>query len=77
MDGIPMIGLTQRQKSILAYLKVHTQRNGYPPSMREVGDFLGGVSTNAVNGHYKALESKGYIKRIPNTARAIQLTQPK
>lgn len=72
-----MNGLTQRQKSILAYMRGQTQRNGYPPSMREVGDFLGGVSTNAVSGHYKALEAKGYIKRTPNTSRAIQFTQPK
>jgi repressor LexA len=65
--------LTERQKSILAFLSDYTAEKGYTPSMRDVGDFLGGVSTNAVEGHYKALEKKGYIARTPRIARSLRI----
>jgi repressor LexA len=69
--------LTQRQKAVVAYIKGYSQEKGYTPSMREVGDFLGGVSTNAVEGYYKALENKGYIIRTPRIARSLRLCEPR
>ena len=69
--------LTQRQKGVLAYIKSYTTQKGYTPSMRDVGDFLGGVSTNAVEGYYRALENKGYIVRTPRIARSLRLCEPR
>jgi repressor LexA len=69
--------LTSRQRMVVAYIKGYTHTKGYTPSMREVADFLGGVSTNAVEGYYKALESKGYIIRTPRLARSLRLCEPR
>jgi repressor LexA len=68
-----MQGLTQRQKECLKAIERISRSNGYPPSMREISDALGGISTNAVFGHLNALQAKGYIKRDPAIARSIQL----
>jgi SOS-response transcriptional repressor LexA len=68
-----MSKLTERQESIVGFLASYTADRGYTPSMREVANFLGGVSTNAVEGHYKALETKGYIARTPRIARSLQI----
>jgi|Laugrefabdmm15dn_1035133.scaffolds.fasta_scaffold50075_2 repressor LexA len=71
-----MNGLTQRQKECLKAIKTIARTNGYPASVREISDALGGISTNAVSGHLVALEAKGYIKRNPAIARSIQILQP-
>jgi repressor LexA len=71
-----MSNLTERQESIVGFLTSYTADKGYTPSMREVADFLGGVSTNAVEGHYKALETKGYIARTPRIARSLRILKP-
>lgn len=65
--------LTARQQSILSFIANHTARLGYTPSMRDVADHIGGVSTNAIEGHYKALEKKGYIARTPRIARSLRI----
>jgi repressor LexA len=67
--------LTTRQKAVLAYIQSYASHKGYTPSMRDVADFLGGVSTNAVEGYYKALESKGYIIRTPRVARSLRVVK--
>lgn len=71
-----MSDLTDRQDSIYRFLHSYTAEKGYTPSMRDVANFLGGVSTNAVEGHYKALEAKGYITRTPRIARSLRLVKP-
>ena len=65
--------LTPRQKLCLAHIRRLMTSKGYPPSIRELGDAMGNIGTNAVFGHLMALEEKGYIKRPPGTARAIIL----
>jgi SOS-response transcriptional repressor LexA len=71
-----MNALTERQESIVQFLSAYTAEKGYTPSMREVANYLGGVSTNAVEGHYKALEAKGYIARTPRIARSLRVIKP-
>jgi repressor LexA len=70
-----MKSLTERQKECLKAIKAIARTKGYPPSMREISDALGGISTNAVFGHLEALQAKGYIKRDPSIARSIQVLQ--
>jgi repressor LexA len=56
-------GLTKRQQMILQYVIDYVQREGYPPSIREIGrDFAIG-SLRGVTVHLDALERKGYITR--------------
>jgi repressor LexA len=51
--------LTERQDKILSFIKKSIQDQGYPPTIREIGEHFGIRSTNGVNDHLKALERKG------------------
>ncbi len=68
-----MKDLTARQEAILSYIKESLQEKGFPPTLREIGDFFGIKSTNGVNDHLVALEKKGYIKRNKDLSRAIEI----
>ncbi len=68
-------GLTQRQQMILQYLLEYAQKNGYPPSIREIGSHFEIGSLRGVTVHLDALEKKGYIERN-NTPRSIKVTHP-
>jgi repressor LexA len=63
--------LSERQQEILDFLSLFTAKNGYPPSVREIGDAVGLSSSSTVHSHLNALEDKGYIKRDPSSARAL------
>jgi len=66
-------GLTKRQQEILQYIQDYVRKEGYPPSIREIGrDFEIG-SLRGVTVHLDALERKGYISRS-NTPRSIKVT---
>jgi repressor LexA len=68
-------GLTKRQQLILQYILDYVQREGYPPSIREIGrDFKIG-SLRGVTVHLDALERKSYITRS-NTPRSIKVIHP-
>jgi repressor LexA len=68
-------GLTPRQQNILQYVMDYVEREGYPPSIREIGkDFQIG-SLRGVTVHLDALEKKGYIARS-NTPRSIKVVHP-
>jgi len=63
--------LTVRQKRIYDFLADTIQDNGYAPSILEIGKRFKIASTRGVFDHLKALERKGYIKRIGKRAIAI------
>jgi repressor LexA len=68
-------GLTKRQQMILQYVMDYVQREGFPPSIREIGrDFEIG-SLRGVTVHLDALERKGYITRS-NMPRSIKVIHP-
>lgn len=69
-----MDDLTLRQQEILGFLQVFSQDRGFWPSIREIRDHFGFNSTNAVVGHLRALENKGYITRIAGQARTYRIT---
>ena len=66
--------LTIRQQEILGYVQLHMREEGTWPSFREIQAHFGFASTNAVMGHLKALERKGYISRVPGQARTFRIT---
>ncbi len=66
--------LTLRQQEILGYLQLHMRTQGTWPSFREIQAHFGFRSTNAVMGHLRALEKKGYISRVPGQARTFRIT---
>jgi repressor LexA len=67
-------GLSPRQRDVLTFIAQRRKETGIAPSVREIGDALGGISTNGVNDHLVALERKGYVERRPETARSTTLT---
>lgn len=65
-------GLTTRQKQILEFITRRIEEQGYPPTIREIGEEMGIRSTNGVNDHLKALERKGFLRREGLKSRALR-----
>jgi repressor LexA len=65
--------MTERQEKILSFIKKSILEQGYPPTIREIGEFFGIRSTNGVNDHLKALERKGYLLRGELKSRALSV----
>ena len=63
--------LNERQKAILDYIREKIRVNGYPPSVREIGEAVGLKSSSTVHAHLVKLEEKGYIRKDPSKPRAI------
>jgi repressor LexA len=63
--------LTPRQKMIYEFITGAIRDNGYAPSIPEIGKRFKITSTRGVFDHLKALENKGYIKRVGK--RAIEI----
>lgn len=68
-------GLTKRQQLILQFVQDYVQREGYPPSIREIGAHFAIGSLRGVTVHLDALAKKGYITRT-NTPRSIKVVHP-
>ena len=63
--------LTDRQKAIYDFLLKTIREKGFAPSIHEIGRQFKIASTNGVSDHLKALEKKGYIRRVGK--RAIEI----
>ena len=60
--------LTPRQKAIYDFLLKTIREKGFAPSIQEIGRQFKIASTNGVSDHLKALEKKGYIRRVGKRA---------
>lgn len=67
--------LTQKQVEILLYIKSEIQRQGYPPSVRDICKGVGLKSTSTVHSYLEKIESKGYIRKDPTKPRAIEILE--
>ncbi|PLX22167.1 repressor LexA [Candidatus Parcubacteria bacterium] len=65
--------LTKRQRQILDFINEFSEKNGYSPSYREIGEHFNLSSTATIHAHVSALEKKGLVKRSHNEARSIEL----
>src|SRR5829696_42913 len=74
--AVDAAGLTQRQRRILEVIREAVDRQGYPPSVREIGQAVGLTSTSSVAHQLSTLERKGYIRRDPNRPRAVDVRPP-
>ena len=68
--------LSVMQQKIYDYIAACIQRQGYPPSVREIGEAVGLRSPSTVHFHLKKLVDAGAIEIGPGKARAITLTHP-
>ncbi|MEU0035563.1 MULTISPECIES: transcriptional repressor LexA [unclassified Streptomyces] len=65
--------LTSRQSAIVGYITETVDRQGYPPSMREIGQAVNLSSTSSVAHQLMALERKGVLYRDPHRPRAYRV----
>ncbi|MBI5568849.1 MAG: transcriptional repressor LexA [Desulfomonile tiedjei] len=67
------MGITNRQKEILDYMWTFQDREGFPPSLREICKGLGLTSAGSLIKHVRTLEDKGFLGRMPGKKRAWRL----
>ena len=70
-----MQSLSKMQQKIYDYLVSCIREQGYPPSVREIGEAVGLRSPSTVHFHLKHLAEMGYIEIGAGKGRAITLTE--
>jgi repressor LexA len=65
--------LTKKQYELLLYIDDHLKRNGVSPSFDEMKDALRLKSKSGIHRLITALEERGFIRRLPNRARALEV----
>ncbi len=68
-------GLTEKHKRILEVLEHYTDKNGYPPSIREICSRANISSTSVANYYLDRLEELGYIERDRRVSRGLRLVK--
>jgi len=69
--GGPM--LTEKQKELLLFIHSRMQDSGVPPSFDEMKDALDLKSKSGIHRLITALVERGFIRRLPHRARAIEV----
>ena len=64
----------ETQQNILAFIEKYIDENGYPPSVREIGEAVDLKSTSTVHGHLNRLEKKGLLHRKAMKPRTIDVS---
>lgn len=72
----PDRALTGRQREILQFIEECAQRQGFPPTFREIAEGVGLSSASSVAFQMSALERKGYLRRAPGRSRAVEVRPP-
>jgi len=67
--------LTDRKAGILDFIRSFDERNGYPPSIREIAAAVGLKSTKSVKDHLDWLVAHGYLHRSERAARALSVAR--
>ncbi len=65
--------LGQKQKEIYDYIVEVTAKQGYPPSVREIGEEVGLRSPSTVHMHIASLVERGLINKDDRKTRALTL----
>ncbi|GAA4490599.1 transcriptional repressor LexA [Microbacterium panaciterrae] len=65
--------LSAKQMAILEVIQTSIARNGYPPSMREIGDAVNLKSLSSVTHQLGQLELSGYLRRDAGKTRAMEV----
>ena len=65
--------LTRKQHELLMFIHERLKESGIPPSFDEMKDALDLKSKSGIHRLIKALEERGFIRRLPNRARALEV----
>jgi repressor LexA len=69
------MSLSARQQKILDFIRRHLRENGFPPTIREIGEQVGITSTSVVSYNLNALEKKNWIERNKSVSRGLRLVE--
>lgn len=67
------VKLTKKQALIIDFIKDYIARQGESPSYREIMTALGLSSVSAVAEHIDNLVKKGALRKVPGTARSLEV----
>ncbi len=65
--------LTRKQLDLLGFIHKRMQKDGIPPSFEEMKDALNLRSKSGIHRLITALEERGFIRRLPHRARALEI----
>lgn len=65
--------LTRKQHELLLFIHDRLKESGIPPSFDEMKDALDLASKSGIHRLITALEERGFIRRLPNRARALEV----
>lgn len=65
--------LTSKQNQLLLFIQDRLEESGVSPSFEEMKDALGLKSKSGVHRLISALEERGFIRRLPHRARALEI----
>ncbi|PHR93368.1 MAG: repressor LexA [Robiginitomaculum sp.] len=65
--------LTQKQHDLLKFIDKRLKKNSISPSYDEMKDALGLASKSGIHRLITALEERGFIRRLPHRARALEV----
>jgi len=68
--------LTKRQKELFQYLSKYISQNGISPSFEEMKIAVNLKSKSGIHRLINSLEERGFIKRLKNKARAMEILKP-
>ena len=67
--------LTPKQHELLSFIHNRLEETGISPSFEEMKDALGLKSKSGIHRLISALEERGFLRRLPNRARALEVTK--
>ncbi len=65
--------LTRKQHELIRFIQARLEETGVSPSFEEMKDALDLKSKSGVHRLISALEERGFIRRLPNRARALEV----
>ncbi|TCD13200.1 transcriptional repressor LexA [Oricola cellulosilytica] len=67
--------LTRKQLELLMFINERLKESGVPPSFDEMKEALDLASKSGIHRLIMALEERGFIRRLPNRARALEVVK--
>jgi repressor LexA len=67
--------ITPRQRDLLNFVTKYTKRHGFCPTYREMAEGIGLNSASGVHRMIVGLQERGFIERLPNRVRAIEVVR--
>ena len=68
--------LTRKQKELLLFIDSYLDQRGIAPSFEEMKEAVNLKSKSGIHRLVKALEERGFLRRLPHRARALEVLRP-